>query len=266
MVKMDLRLSGKSAVLCGSSSGIGLAFAAQLAQEGVNIVINSRSESNCCRAVEYIKSKSDVEVLSFVGDLSDPNIPSALIKYASKLLGKVDILFCNSGGPPPLTFLETTDQHWSSAINTNFMAPVRLSQAVASSMMNNRFGRIILLGSSLMKEPTPSMVLSASTRAAATCFMKSISQELAPFGITVNTISTGGVRTDRLESLLKTVAEKQNNSLDEQLKIAASSIPIGRFSSPDEFVNLLTFLASEKASYITGECISVDGGLLKAAF
>tara|TARA_Y100001968_G_C19435806_1_gene759592 strand:+ start:1886 stop:2677 length:792 start_codon:yes stop_codon:yes gene_type:complete len=263
---MDLKLNGKTAIICASSKGIGYSVACGLAKEGVNVIINSRNEDECNSSASYIKSISTVKVLSVPGDLSKSITAPKIVEKALNHFGRIDILFNNCGGPPMKSFLETNDDQWEDAYNSVLMSTIRMTRLVAPQMISQKWGRIITLGSSLMKEPTPQMVLSCTCRAAVLAFMKAISYDLAPHGVTANTISTGGVSTERLKKLVKLSSEKQGISFEEALSASTNTIPMKRFASPDEFSQLIIFLASELSSYITGECLSIDGGLIKSAF
>lgn len=263
---MDLKLKGKNAIVCASSKGIGYAVAKGLLKEGVNVIINSRNEEECEKAAKSLHSISDSKVLPVPGDLANPLTPEIIFKEATKKFGGIDILFNNCGGPPMKSILETENSDWGNAYNSILMSSVRLTKLVIPKMISKKWGRIITLGSSVMKEPSSQMVLSATFRAAVVSFMKSISSELAPHGVTVNTISTGGVITERLKNLVLESSKRQGISYAEALSSASKSIPVKRLASPEEFSQAIIFLSSELSSYITGECLSIDGGLTRAAF
>jgi 3-oxoacyl-[acyl-carrier protein] reductase len=263
---MNLGLEERVAIVMGGSKGIGHGIAHNLSREGCRVILVARSPDALEEAAKKISSDSGVEVISAPGDVCDVGLPDTLVGLALKKWGRIDILVNNAGGPPPKSFIEADEEDWSQAIQLNLMSTVRMCRAATPIMKEQNWGRVITIGSTLMKEPSPQMVLSATARAGMAAFSKAISIELAPFGITVNSIATGGVQTDRLVSLFQTIADKSDQSLDEILENAATSIPIGRFASPDEFAQMIIFLASEAGQYITGECISIDGGLMKSAF
>ncbi len=263
---MDLGLKDRVAIVMGASKGIGRAIAHGLSLEGARVIIVARSDGELKEAAGQISADSGIDVLAVPGDVCDVGLPAKLVERALDEWGQIDILINNAGGPPPMGFLDAEDEDWSHAIELNLMSTIRMCRAVAPAMKKQEWGRIVTIGSTLMKEPAPQMVLSATARAGVTAFTKAIATELAPHGITANTIATGGVQTDRLVSLFQTMADTGGKSLDERLTDAAASIPIGRFATPEEFAQMTIFLASEAGRYVTGECISVDGGLMKSAF
>jgi len=263
---MKLGLDERVAIVVGASKGIGKAIAHGLSKEGCRVLIVARSADILEETAKLISADTGNEVLAVSGNVCDAKLAERLVDSALKKWGHLDILVNNAGGPPPKTFLEADDEDWSQAIQLNLMSTIRMCRAAAPVMKEQNWGRIITIGSTVMKEPSPQMVMSATARAGMTAFSKAISIELAPFGITVNTIATGGVQTDRLTSLFQTIADKGDQTLDEMLDNAAKSIPIGRFASPEEFAETMVFLASEAGRYVTGECIAVDGGLAKSAF
>jgi len=263
---VDLKLKGKNAIVCASSRGIGYAVAKGLLKEGANVIINSRNKEECELAVKSLANLSEAQVFGIPGDLSNSLSPEIILEESTKKIGSIDILFNNCGGPPMKSLLETENTDWEDAYNSILMSSVRLTKLVIPGMISRKWGRIITLGSSIMKEPTPQMVLSATFRAAVVSFMKAISIETAQHGITVNTISTGGVITERLKKLVLESSKRQGISYEEALSSSSQSIPLKRLATPEEFAQAIIFLSSELSSYITGECLSIDGGLIKADF
>ena len=264
--QMDLKIKDRVALVCGSSKGIGFAVAKQLAKEGAYVMLNSRNEREAAEAANAINAICDLRADFACGDLAEHSTCKDIVSHAIEKWGSVDILINNTGGPPPKNFIDASDEDWENCFRNLLLSSIRLTKLVAPLMINNKWGRIITIGSTLMKEPSAEMVLSCTMRSAVVSYMKSISYVLAPHGITVNTISTGGVTTDRLTSLFKDIAKSNGLNLSQQLSAAAASIPLKRFASPDEFAQGVLFLASENSSYITGECLSIDGGLTKSAF
>lgn len=263
---MELGLKDRVAIVLGASKGIGRAIAQGLSAEGARVIIVARSADILAESAKQISAETGVEVLAVPGDVCAVGLAEELVGLALSKWGRLDILVNNAGGPPPKGFLDADEDDWSQALQMNLMSTIRMCRAAAPVMKEQKWGRIITIGSTLMKEPAPQMVLSSTARAGVTAFTKAIATELAPFGITANSIATGGVETDRLKSLFQMSADANGKSLEEALENAAASIPIGRFASPKEFSQMVVFLASEPGSYVTGECISIDGGLMKSAF
>jgi 3-oxoacyl-[acyl-carrier protein] reductase len=259
---MDMGLAGRTAVITGGSRGIGFGIALGLAREGCGVCLVARTEATLAAAATDITAQTSSKVSTICGDVSDAG-------FIDRLVGEVDpvdILVNNASGPPPGSFLMHNDEAWIAAINQNFMSAVRLTRAVAPGMKERGWGRIVSITSTLAKEPSSMMVLSASTRAAVSAFTKAISIELAPFGVTANVVAPGGVQTERLESLMQQTAERENATLDEIRARSAASIPMQRFAAPEELADLVVFLASDRGAYLTGMSLMADGGLTKGIF
>jgi len=261
----NYRLEGKTAVVTGASEGIGFGIAKQLSEEGVNILLVSRNEEKILDAKREIESNSSSVVSYVCGDVKDPDLPLRVLKASEEING-CDILVNNSGGPPLGSFLEFEDEDWESAFDTNLMSVVRFTTIFAERMIKNKWGRILNVTSTLAKEPSSPMVLSATMRAGVSAFTKSISYDLAESGVTINTICPGGVLTKRLSSLVEQSAKKQNITFEQALHNSEKSIPIGRFASVEEFSEIALFLLSEQGGYLTGMSLMADGGLTKSFF
>ena len=259
-------IQGKLAIITGASSGIGFAIANSLASEGVNLLLISRNEGKLNEAAELINKSHNIEIKTLSGDVADKELPSKAKKMVNDSWGCCDILVNNAGGPPMGSFMTHSEDTWLEAYNTNFFSAVRFTKLFVDDMKGNKWGRILNVTSSLAKEPTPQMVLSASMRAALSSFTKAVSTELAPFGITLNNICPGGVLTERLKNLVKESAKNQGITYEEALKASQDSIPIGRFASPSEFADIATFMLSDKGRYLTGVSLMADGGLTKGIF
>jgi 3-oxoacyl-[acyl-carrier protein] reductase len=260
---MNLKIQGKVALVTGASKGIGLAIVYGLISEGVSVLLIARNKEVLDKVVFKLKEVGgDVE--GMLGDVSQPDLADLAISFALKKWGRIDILVNNASGPPMGSFLEHSSIDWESAIQTNLLSVIRFTKAVSFVMRNNNWGRIVSISSTIAKEPSPAMVLSATTRAGLAAFSKAISTELAPFNITVNVICPGGVLTDRLNSLIKTRSERENKEISEILNESQESIPMKRFATPEEIANSVLFLVSESGGYITGVSLAVDGGLLKS--
>jgi 3-oxoacyl-[acyl-carrier protein] reductase len=266
-MSVNYEIENRVAIITGASSGIGFAAAKGLALQGVNLILVSRNEDKLKHAqkeIQALSSSNKVEI--FPGDVIDKKLAQKVVDLAVNKWGKVDILINNAGGPPMGSFLDHNNDVWEAALDQNLKSVIRFTQAVSHIMIKNNWGRIINITSTLAKEPTPLMVLSATARAGVSAFAKSISSELAQFGVTVNTLCPGGVLTERLHSLLMTASAKQEKSYEDVLESSQATIPLGRFAEPDEFADMLVFMASERARYITGTTVMVDGGLTKGIF
>jgi len=259
---MNLEIKDRVAIVCGASKGMGFACAQALALEGVKVLMIARDKKALHESIQKIELNGGV-VAALVGDVSDPELPMSAVSKCEELWGGVDILINNAGGPPLGSFEEQDAQSWNLAINTNLMSVVHFSRAVAPNMKTKKWGRIINITSTVAKEPSPLMVLSATTRAGVSAFSKAIAIELAPFNITSNVICPGGVLTDRLVDLFKAKAIREKKSYENILLESQQSIPAKRFANPEEIADVILFLASERGGYVNGVSLSVDGALTR---
>lgn len=260
---MDLGLKGKKAIVCASSKGLGFAVAKELAAEGCELVLCARNQEDLTRAVAEMKqiSGQGSTIHALAADLSDPTAVSEFAKKSINLLGGIDILINNIGGPPPSSAEATDLDGWRKGFDQIFLSAVMMTKAVLPKMKEQSYGRIITITSLSVLEPIDHLVVSTAMRTAVTAFMKTLSKELAPFGVTANTVLPGIIHTDRIVNLRKAKASRDGTSLDVEMEKSAKAIPVGRLGRPDELAGLITFLASSRASYITGANIPVDGGL-----
>ena len=210
---------------------------------------------------KIIAKNGTVEIL--VGDVAKKGLATKAINKVKKMWGSADILVNNAGGPPPGKLLDQNDKNWDKAINTNLLSAVRFSKAVIPFMKKKNWGRIISISSTIAKEPSPAMVLSATSRAGVMSFSKVMAIEFAEHNITTNVISPGGVFTSRLINLIQNDAKKKNKSFKKHLKDVEKTIPAKRFARPEEIANTVVFLCSDDASYINGQNLSIDGALTK---
>nr|MBN2277052.1 SDR family oxidoreductase [candidate division Zixibacteria bacterium] len=261
---MDLGLKGKRALVTGASAGLGLAAAEALAGEGAALVINSRSEENLKKAASIMQSKTGHKPDFIAGDLSIQGRAEEIARKAIALLGGIDILVSNAGGPPAGKFPQHDRETWDKATTLTLHSAIDLTRALLSGMKERGWGRIIYITSVAVRQPIDNLIISNTLRAGLTGFAKSLSNEMAAFGITVNTVLPGYTDTDRLKVLARTNAEVSGQDIDAIYSGWTSSIPAGRVGRPEELAALIAFLASEKASYITGTAIPVDGGIVKA--
>ena len=259
---MKLNLKNKNAIVCASSQGLGKAAALDLAEEGVNLAICSRDQDKINKVKEEIhqKTKSEIKVIALKVDLDSPDEIQAFYKQVENDLGTVDILVNNNGGPPPSTFEQLSDDDWQKAFNSTMMSCLRLSKLVIPNMKKNGWGRIINISSVSVKTPVNGLFLSNSLRMGVLGWAKALSDELAPHGVTVNTVCPGYTRTERVEAILETQSNSSGLKKEEIEKSIAENIPMKRVGEAEDLAGLITFLASEKADYMTGLAIQVDGG------
>tara|TARA_Y100000746_G_scaffold231255_1_gene244620 strand:+ start:91 stop:882 length:792 start_codon:yes stop_codon:yes gene_type:complete len=257
---MDLSIKGKNAIVCASSQGLGKSAAMDLAKEGVNLTICSRNKEKINLVKNEIEEISDVKIVAIEADLSSEKDINNLYKKAKKELKTIDILINNNGGPPPSTFEELADEDWQRAFNSTMMSAIRLSKLVLPDMKKNKWGRIVNISSISVKTPVNGLFLSNSIRMGVLGWAKALSDEVAPHGITVNTVCPGTTKTERIEQILNSQSESSGKDKSELQEAMANNIPMLRIGEPTDLSALITFLASEKASYMTGLAVQVDGG------
>ena len=260
---MDLELSGKTAVVSAGSKGLGKAIALGLAMEGARVAICSRNPDNLSRAVQDIQAKASSEILAIPVDLMKPDAITNFVDMVVQRLGKIDILVNNAGGPPMGTFADFEDEDWESAFNLTFMSVVRFVRAVLPHMPKNGGGRIINVTSTSVKQPLENLMLSSAIRPAVIGLAKSLANELAADDILVNNICPGSIFTDRIKDNVAAQVKSTGQSKESIMQEYEAKIPLGRLGEPVELADLAVFLASSRASYITGATLQVDGGLIR---
>jgi 3-oxoacyl-[acyl-carrier protein] reductase len=261
---MDLGLRGKVALVAAASKGLGRAVAEELAAEGVKLAICSRDAEAIEQVGQEIAKATGAEVLARAADVSNPADVAAFTDTALRIYGRVDILLTNSGGPPPGRF-ETLDlAAWQKATELTLFAPVEFARRVLPGMKERRWGRILNVTSIAVKQPVENLMLSNSLRAAVTGWARTLANEVGAVGVTVNNLLPGYTRTERVEELSIAVSKREGITPEQAVARWEREIPLGRLGEPREFAALAAFLASERASYITGQSIAVDGGWIKA--
>ena len=261
---MEFGLTGKTAFVSGASSGIGEAIADSLAAEGVRLAICARRRSELNRVASGIKSRYQTEVYVIPADLSREQDVAEAAAAAQNALGTVDILVSNTGGPPSMRFVDTEQSHWDSAYKLLLASAVGLTRSFLPNMIRRHWGRIIYMTSIAVKQPVENLVLSNSVRSAVTGLSKTLSSEVAGSGITVNCILTGYTLTNRIDYLAKQAMASEGITYEQALEKWTSEIPAGRMAQPSEVADVVAFLASERAAYITGQSVAVDGGWIKS--
>ena len=263
---MDLGLKNKVALVAAASQGLGRAVAEELATEGASLVICGRNKTTIEQAAAEIAERAGVEVLAVSADVSRADDIVALVNAATDRFDRIDVLVTNAGGPPTGTFETLTREEWQVATRLTFFSAIELARQVLPGMKEQRWGRILNITSITVKQPVDNLMLSNSLRAGLTGFARTLANEVATYGITVNNILPGYTRTERVEELASQMAAKQGISAAEFKAKWEAEIPMRRLGEPHEFAALATFLVSERASYITGASFQVDGGWIKSLF
>ena len=264
---MDLGLRDRVAIVGGSSKGIGRAAALALAREGVSVTLCARDESDLRKAeIDIARASSQHHVLAIPADLTHSDDIKRVVRGTFNRFGRIDISINNLGAPLGGRPSETEDAEWEDALERNFLSVVRMSREVIPYMKLQQWGRIINRLSSSVRQPAEGTVLSTSSRMAVVGYSKQLATELAPFNITVNSVLVGSILTDALTASYEAQAQAQGRSPEDIVKEATEAIPMGRLGKPEEVGDLIALLASERAGYITGANISMDGGALQSIF
>jgi 3-oxoacyl-[acyl-carrier protein] reductase len=254
---MDLGIANRVALVMGASQGIGRATAAALAREGARVAAVSRSRDRIEHAANEVGAETGAEVTPFTADTDAPETLPALVQSVREALGPVEILVVNTGGPPAGDPLSFSREQWESAYRSLVLAPMALIDAVVPDMRARRWGRIVNVTSTSVKEPIPGLMLSNSHRPGAVAAFKTLSRELGRDGILLNSVGPGRIATERIASMSGTPLEELRSQPQPE-------IPVGRLGEPHELADVIAFLCSERASYVTGVSLMVDGGLTRS--
>ena len=261
---MDLNLKGKSVIVCASSAGLGRAAAFGFAREGARVMLASRRENELKEAVAQIKAQNGGEAAYTIADLTVPDDIERLVARTLEAFGGVYTLVNNSGGPPAGTFDRFDDAAWQKAFELNLLSYIRMIRAVLPSMRQGGGGRIVNYASSSVKSPLDNLILSNTFRMGVLGLTKTLAGELGPENILVNVQSPGRIHTERIEELDRIRATKAGLTAEQVRVQACKTIPVGRYGEPEEFAKLTVFLGSPANTYLTGQSVLLDGGMVKA--
>lgn len=260
---MDLGLQGKCAFVAGASRGLGFAAALQLAREGVNVAICSRTEEELHEAARRIREETTVEVITLSGDVTDQEDLDRIFRKIEEHWTRLDILIANAGGPPAGSFDQVEPVQYRAAAELNLQSTVEMVYRAIPLMRRHQWGRIVAITSLSVKQPLDNLILSNTSRAGVVTFCKTVANSVGEDGITVNVVCPGHFKTQRSIDLLESWAEDEGKSTEEIEHERTADVPLKRYGEPGELADVITFIASERASYLTGTAIQVDGGAVK---
>ncbi len=256
---MDLGLTGKNALVMGSTKGMGFGIACRLAAEGTNVAVCGRKSEDAAGAAESIGASAKGYAL----DLSDPESVVALIANVEADMGNVDIVVCNGGGPPPGDIADVGPELWAKQFETMFVNQLRIVNAFLPGMRSRGWGRIVAVSSSGIQQPIPGLGISNALRSAQVGWAKTLASEVAKDGVTINIVAPGRIHTERVDQIDNANAQRQGKSVGDIVKASLAQIPAGRYGSVEEFADTAVYLCSANAGYVTGGVIRVDGGYIR---
>ena len=265
---MNLGIRGRIAIVCAASQGLGRGAATALAREGASIVVCSRDKKRISEAAAGMRrtAAKGAEVVPMVADMSSAADIERLVKATAKRFGRIDILVSNAGGPPVASFPDLSDEAWEQGARLTLMSTVRCIRAVLPYMKKQGWGRIVTITSITARQPINDLVISSSIRPGLLGLTKVLGNQYAADGICINAVAPGFILTDRQKEIGAARANTRGMTFDEYLKESAREVPLGRFGRPEELADVIAFLCSEKASYVTGTTVTVDGGLARGIF
>lgn len=263
---MDLGIKNKVALVTASSKGLGKAVALQLSREGVQVIICARNKETLFKTRDEIATETEGIVEAFIADVTNKKQIKKMVEQIVKKFSTIDILVCNAGGPPAGMVDDFSLDDYQDALELNLLSTINLCYEVIPFMKKQHWGRIVNMTSVSVKQPIDNLILSNTSRTGVLGFSKSLSNQAAKYGITVNAVCPGYTKTQRVENLAKSFQESGKGTIADFYKRIESNIPMGRLGTSEEFANAVAFLVSEGASYITGVTLQIDGGFVKGLF
>jgi 3-oxoacyl-[acyl-carrier protein] reductase len=260
---MNLGLKNRGVIVAASSQGIGLATAEAFAREGSQVAMCARNESTLREAADRIRKETGAEIYAASVDVTDSAGVQHFVEDVAKRFGRIDVCVTNAGGPPAKNFLSISSDEWRKAVDLNFLSVVYLTKAVIPHMQRHRWGRIITITSVTVKQPVAELIMSNSVRAAVVGLVKSLSNEFGKDGILVNNVAPGYTATERLQELAAVRAVAAGTSPEQVYQSWSAEIPLRRLGEPNDIADVILWLASERAAYVTGQTVLADGGIYR---
>jgi 3-oxoacyl-[acyl-carrier protein] reductase len=261
---LDLGLQGRVAIVAAASKGLGRAVADELARESASVAVCARTEADLQQAAAHIQKATGQDVFQQAVDVTNPAAASHIVAVVEDRFGRLDICITNTGGPPSKLFVGTNHEDWRTAVDFLLMSTVFFAKETLPGMQKNKWGRFITITSAAVKQPVDGLLHSKCIRAAVTGLARTLANEYAQHGITVNNVCPGYTRTARLDHLTATISERSGSGPDSVFADWTRQIPAGRIGTPQGFAAVVTFLASDRASYVNGTSLAVDGGLVRS--